>query len=60
MEGEKVKEPEEDYEVEKHKNWLSKEQLEEPDRRLKVYESGTEKAIPWEEAKRGIEKKYGF
>ncbi|MBZ9730419.1 addiction module protein [Salegentibacter sp. JZCK2] len=60
LQGVEVKEPEKDYEVESHKNLLSKEQLEELDRRLEAYKSGTEKAIPWEEAKREIEKKYGF
>ncbi|PKD21751.1 hypothetical protein APR41_01855 [Salegentibacter salinarum] len=52
-----VKEPGEDYEVESLKNLLSKEQLEELDRRLEAYKNGTSEAIPWEEAKREIEKK---
>jgi len=55
-----VNEPGEGYEVKNHKNLLSKEQLEELERRRKAYKSGAEKAIPWEEAKREIERKYGF
>ena len=55
-----VNEPHEDYEVEKHKSLLSAEQLKELERRSKAYESGEEKALPWEEVKKDIEKKYGL
>jgi len=55
-----VKEPREDYEVGNHESLLSKDQLKELDRRLEAHKNGRSKAIPWEEAKREIEKKYGF
>lgn len=56
----KAGEPEENYDVENHGNLLSKEQLEELDRRWKAYKNGTEKAMPWEDVKKEIESKYGF
>jgi len=53
-------EPGESYEVEGRKSLLSNEQLEEIERRWKAYKSGEEKAIPWEDARKEIQDKYGF
>jgi len=55
-----AKEPGEDYEVENRKSLLSKEQLEEIKRRSEALKTGKEKAIPWEEVRKDLEKKYGF
>ncbi len=55
-----AQEPAEDYGIESQKSLLSKEQLEEIERRWTAYKRGEEKAIPWEEARKDIEKKYGF
>ncbi|MBE7641433.1 hypothetical protein GUB10_13925 [Salegentibacter sp. BLCTC] len=52
-------EPGENYEVESRSSQLSKEQLKEIERRWEAYKRGEEKAIPWEEARREIERKYG-
>ncbi|MBO2543751.1 addiction module protein [Salegentibacter sp. BDJ18] len=60
LQGVNAHEPGEDYKVESLQNLLSKEQLEELDRRLEAHKNGTSKALPWEEARGEIEKKYGF
>jgi putative addiction module component (TIGR02574 family) len=60
LQGVYAHEPGEDYKVESLQNLLSKEQLEELDRRLEAHKNGTSKPIPWEKARREIEKKYGF
>ena len=53
-------EPGESYKVEGRKSQLSKEQLEEIEKRWKAYKSGEEKAIPWQDARKEIEREYGF
>lgn len=53
-------EPGESYKVEGRKSQLSNEQLEEIERRWKAYKSGEEKTIPWEDARKEIEREYGF
>ena len=53
-------EPDKAYEVYGQKSLLSNEQLEEIERRWKAYKSGEEKAIPWEDARKEIEREYGF
>lgn len=53
-------EPKESYKVEGRNSQLSNEQLEEIERRWKAYRSGEEKAIPWEDARKEIEREYGF
>ncbi|SKB52715.1 putative addiction module component, TIGR02574 family [Salegentibacter holothuriorum] len=55
-----VHEPNEAYKVDGQKSLLSNEQLEEIERRWKAYKSGEEKAIPWEDARKEIQDKYGF
>jgi len=55
-----AQEPDEAYEVDGQKSLLSNEQLEEIERRWKAYKSGEEKAIPWEDARKEIEREYGF